>query len=345
MMKMGVEHEFVFKDDRGTYLDFETAEYSIFQKIINEFPYFENDDTFFDCKSLEQKPKRCYIEGFERYDINGKLIETVPKGLEIRTLPHTNIDTVIKDFTNSYTCLMRSAEKFGFSPLLTSIHPFKSSVHFKKPLNRAEIALRTDEELTIATDALLWHGIHINVSISSASKEQMTDLLQKVNYYAPYIIPFSFSSPFHDGKVFDGLSYRTYRKAKTRKVIQLQNRKGVYVLEFRGFDSCGDVKLLKSLLLLYKGLLLDKSLKQRASFQNPELLEHSALKGFEDETIRKEGLNVLKAVRTVIQDEKEALQMLENMLYINDSYASKIKQIYLETGDIMKSISNRYHYD
>lgn len=344
MMKMGIEHEFVFKDDSETYLDFEMAEYSIFQKIIDEFPYFENDDTFFDCKSLEQKPKRCYVEGFERYDINGQLTETVPKGLEIRTLPHTTVDAVIKDFINSYTYLMLSAEKFGFSPLLTSLHPFKNSVHFNEPLNKTEMALRTEDELNIATNALLWHGIHINVSMSNTSKEQMMDLLQKVNYYVPYIIPFSFSSPFYNGKVFDGLSYRTYRKAKTRKVIQLQNRKGVDVLEFRGYDSCGDARLLKSLLLLYKGLLLDKTLTKRALFQDPELLKRSALQGFEDKTIQNEGLNVLEAAKSALQDEGKALQMLENMLYTNDSYASRMKQIYLETGDIMKSISNRYNY-
>jgi len=344
MMRIGIEHEFVFKDENDTYLDFETAEYSIFQKIIDTFPYFEGDDTVFDCKSLEQKPKRCYVEGFERYDINGQLIETVPKGLEIRTLPHTTVDAVIEDFTSSYTHLMLSAKKFGFSPLLTSLHPFKSSVHLKEPLNKTEMALRTEDELNIATNALLWHGIHVNVSMSDISKEQMMDLLQKVNYYVPYIIPFSFSSPFHNGKVFDGLSYRTYRKAKTRKVIQLQNRKGVDVLEFRGYDSCGDVKLLKSLLLLYKGLLLDKTLTQRASFQDPELLERSGFKGFEDETIRNEGLNVLKAARDVLQDEGDTLEMLEQMLYKNDSYASRMKQVYLETGDIMKSISNRYNY-
>ncbi len=344
-MRIGIEHEFVFKDESDAYLDFETAEYSVFQKIIDAFPYFEGDDTIFDCKSLEQKPKRCYVEGFERYDINGQLLETVPKGLEIRTLPHTTIDAVVKDFTNSYAKLMHIIEKFGFSPLLTSLHPFKSSIHFNEPLNKTEIALRTEDELKIATNALLWHGIHVNVSIDNTTKEQMMDLLHKVNYYVPYIIPFSFSSPFHDGKLFDGLSYRTYRKAKTRKVIQLQNRKGVDVLEFRGFDSCGDERLLKSLLLLYKGLLIDKTLTKRASFQDSELLERSALKGFEDETIRNEGLNVIKAAKAALQDEGKALKMLEDMLYTNDSYASRMKRTYLKTGSIMKSISNRYCYE
>lgn len=344
-MRIGIEHEFVFKDDNDTYLDFETAEYPIFQKIIDAFPYMEGDGTIFDCKSLEKKPKRCYVEGFERYDMHGNLTETIPKGLEIRTLPHTTVDGVVEEFKSSYKQLMHIAEKFGFSPLLTSLHPFKNSVHFNEPLNQKELLLRTEDELSVATNALLWHGIHVNVSISNVSKEQMLDLLQKVNYYAPYIIPFSFSSPFYDGKVFDGLSYRTYRKAKTRKMIQLQNRKGIDVLEFRGFDSCGDAKLLRSLILLYKGLLLDKTLRQRASLQDADILEHVALKGFEDEAIEKEALNVLRAAKTALKDEGDALQMLEDMLYTNDSYASRMKRTYLKTGSIMKSISNRYCYE
>ena len=345
MMRIGIEHEFVFKDNSGNYLDFNNAEYLLFQEIVDLFPRFENDDTVFDCKSLEHTPKRCYVEGFERYDARGKLIETIPKGLEIRTLPYTTVDAVIKDFTSSYTQVMQIAKNFGFSPLLTSYHPYKTSVIFKKPLNQMEIVLRTDGERDIAMNAMLWHGLHVNVSMSDLSKEQLIDLIQKVNYYVPYMIPFSFSSPFYKGEEFEGLSYRTYRRSKTRKVIQIQNRKGINVLEFRGFDACGDAKLLKSLLLFFKGLLLDKTLRKRAVSQDAECMKQSALKGFEDEMIKEEGLLVLQAAKAALKEEGDVLEGLEMMLHTNDSYAARMKQSYRETDDIMESISNRYNYN
>ncbi|UFH58976.1 glutamate-cysteine ligase family protein [Sulfurovum mangrovi] len=345
MVQIGIEHEFVFKDKNGTYLDFETAKFPVFQQIVDAFPYFENDDKFFDCKSLERKPKRCYVEGFERYDREGKLLETTPKGLEIRTLPHRDIDALVSEFTTSYRVLMKIAKGFGFSPLLTSLHPFKNSVIFDHPLNQTEVDLRTPEELKIAVNALLWHGLHVNVSIKGYTEEQMMDLIYKLNYYTPFIIPFSFSSPFYEGKLFDGLSYRTYKKAnKARKAAQLQNRKGNYVIEFRGYDACGDARLLKALIMLIKGLLLDETLDHRAEKQDPEMLKLSAMKGFEDARIKEQGLKVLKAVKNTIAD-SQTVEQLEEMLHKNLSYAATMKQSFLATGDILESISNRYEYN
>ncbi len=344
MLKIGIEHEFVFKNMDGTYLDFETAKFSVFQQIVDTFPYFENDDKFFECKSLETKPKRCYVEGFERYDISGQLVETIPKGLEIRTLPHENLDDLLSEFAHSYFELMKITKDFDFSPLLTSLHPFKNSVTLTKPLNQTELDLRTAEEFNIAINALLWHGLHINVSIEGYSEEQMIDLVYKINYYAPFIIPFSFSSPFYEGKLFEGLSYRTYKKAnKARKAAELQIRKGNYVIEFRGYDACGDIQLMKALILLVKGLVLDKTLDRRATKQDPEMLKRAALKGFEDETIKNQGIKVLQAVKNIIED-NEIYDLLMEMIYKNDSYSAKIKKTFLETGDILQSISDRYEY-
>ncbi len=50
----------MFVDKAGLYLDGDSAEYSIFSNIVDEFPAFEGDDVYLDCKSLEKYPKRCY---------------------------------------------------------------------------------------------------------------------------------------------------------------------------------------------------------------------------------------------------------------------------------------------
>ena len=43
MIKIGIEHEFVFKDNHDNYLDFENTEYKLFKRIVDTFPYIEND--------------------------------------------------------------------------------------------------------------------------------------------------------------------------------------------------------------------------------------------------------------------------------------------------------------
>ena len=187
-----------------------------------------------------------------------------------------------------------------------------------------EIALRTDRELDIALKAMLSHGMHVNVSIDDLSKAQMNDLLYKVNFYLPYIIPFSFSSPFSGEKTFDGLCARNYFRAETRQLTSLRERNGVLILEFRGFDACGDKKLLTSLLQLFRGLLIDRTLIERSALQDAELVKRSSLYGFSDETIRHGGLKVLNAAKAALEEEFHNYEYLETMLQTNQSYAARI---------------------
>jgi len=172
----------------------------------------------------------------------------------------------------------------------------------------------------------------------------MEELVQKVNYYMPSFIPYSFSSPFYEGKDFKGLCSRNYYRAETRQLVELHNRQGVGVLEFRGFDACGDVLLLGALLTLFRGFLLDKTLAERSLSQNPECLKRSSVLGFDDPSIREEGLVVLSAAKTALGEEAKTLHLLETMLYENDSYAARMKQRYFEKRDIMACISNQYNY-
>jgi hypothetical protein len=67
-MKIGIEQEFVFKDQAGRYLDLENTDYSLSMNIIDEFPLFAGDDDVFECKSLEQQPRRCYVDDSNSMD-------------------------------------------------------------------------------------------------------------------------------------------------------------------------------------------------------------------------------------------------------------------------------------
>lgn len=344
MLRVGIEHEFVFADKAGRYLDADNSSYSTFSEIVRNFPAFDGDDAVFECKSLEQYPKRCYVEGFERHDREGRRVETLPKGLEIRTLPHASVDGVIAEFRSSYTQAMRLAGRAGLSPVLTSRHPFKTSLAFDAGLGDEERRVRSEAQLALARSAMFTHGINVNVSLAGRPAEKMLGLVEKINYYAPALIPWSFSSPFYEGKAFDGLCCRNYFRAHSRKMAELHLRQGVHVLEFRGFDACGDAQLLAAVLKLFCGFLLDESLPGKAPQQDPERLKLSSLGGFDDPSLRQEGQAVLRAARVALNSGGEAFDLLEAMLQENDSYAARMKSRYAETGCIMDCISGQYSY-
>lgn len=343
-MKIGIEQEFVFKDQAGRYLDLENTDYSLFMNIIDEFPLFAGDDDVFDCKSLERQPKRCYVEGLEQHGPDGKAIQTLPKALEIRTMPHATVEGVVGEFQNTYRRVMPIAKRYGLSPVLTSKHPYKSSYSSNFLSVPMESAVRTEEETTIAFVAMLTHGLHVNVSMSDRSYEQMEELVQKINYYMPSFIPYSFSSPFFEGKEFEGLCSRSFSRSGARQLTDLSDREGVVVLEFRGFDACGDAMLLSALLSLFRGFLLDETLTGRLQSQDPERVKRSSIYGFDDPSIKKQGRAVLSAAKNALGEEASKLQHLDTLLDNNDSYAARMKRCYFETGDIMNCISNRYKF-
>jgi len=344
MLKIGIEQEFVFVDRDGRYLDAEVTDYSLFSGIVEDFPAIDGDDEYLECKSLEKYPKRVYVEGFELHDRNGKKLETIPKALEIRTLPHASVRAVLEDFQSSYAQVMRLAGRAGLSPVLTSRHPFKTAISLDHRLGTVEDKVRSAAEFALARRAMLSHGLHVNVSLGDASSERMQDLVQKIRYYSPALIPWSFSSPFFKGKAFEGLSTRNYFRAGTRSVVGVQKRHGVYLAEFRAFDTCGDARLLRALLYLFSGFLLDESLPGRLAEQDPERLKLSAIQGFADPSLRKEGQLILIAAASALGGANEELKLLETMLVENDSYAARMKRSFAKSSCIIDCISGLYDY-
>ena len=344
MLKIGIEQEFVFLNGSGEYVDADNTVYLDFAEIIDEFPTFNGDDLHLDCKSLETYPKRCYVEGFERHDESGKLVETLPKALEIRTTPHDTISGVVSEFRESWNGLMQIAKGRGLKPVLTSRHPFKNSLGIFREIGEEESRVRSEARLKLAKRAMFTHGLHVNVSMDGYSEERLQDLVEKVNYYTPSIIPWSYSSPFYMGDLFDGLCSRNYYRASSRNMVDLNDRKNAQVIEFRGFDACGDHRLLDAVLRLYVGLLLDESLSGRTSQQDPKRLMQSSIAGYSNQGIREECRLILQAAQDALRGDPAPFSLLECMLESNDTYASRMKQRYAETGSIKVTVSDQYKY-
>jgi hypothetical protein len=192
---------------------------------------------------------------------------------------------------------------------------------------------------------MLLHGLQVNVSMEGFSQEQLTGLIHKINAYLPSLIVFGFSSPFHKGELFGGLSYRIYFRARSRPLVRIKQHKGIDVIEFGGFDACGDVMLLRAQLLLFKGLLLEQSLTQKSTLQDIGKIQRSALQGLADQEICNGAATLLEAAAKALpQHERKALALLKSMLHTKDSYAVRIRRHYEKTGNIMESISGLYHY-
>ena len=239
---------------------------------------------------------------------------------------------------------MKAAGRSGLTPLLTSRHPFKTELEVHRQLDPIELQVRGEEQLQLAIRAMFTHGMHVSVSLADFSPDQRQELVEKINYYGPVMIPWSFSSPFHAGALFEGLCARNFMRADSRSLADLRLRCGEPVLEFRGFDSCGDARLLEALLRLFWGVVLDESLPGRSPMQDSERLRRSCLVGFADQELRADGLKLLSAARAVVDDPTDSLGLLGALLASGDSYAARMKERFIASGSIMASITGQYDY-
>ena len=221
-----------------------------------------------------------------------------PKGLEIRTLPHSSVEDLVAEFRNTYGDVMRFAGQAGLVPVLTSRHPFKEKLNLDSRIDATEQLVRSESRLALAKRAMLSHGLHVNVSVSHYSAERMREVVEKVNYYTPALVPWSYSSPFYSGKEFEGLCARNYFRAGTRSMADFDQRHGTQVLEFRGFDACGDTRLLSALLHMFCGFILDESLPGRSAVQDSERLMRRSLAGFGDPEFRQRGARRFTGIKS-----------------------------------------------
>lgn len=114
MIKIGFEQEFTFRNARGEYLDFTNSDYELFEKIVEGFPVVEGDERIFECKSLETVPRRCYVEGIERYDESGNLLATAPQAL-IAHSDETIASKTINHIDSITGCKLKTRADFRYA--------------------------------------------------------------------------------------------------------------------------------------------------------------------------------------------------------------------------------------
>ncbi len=208
----------------------------------------------------------------------------------------------------------------------------------EKEILEHEKKFRTTEEFEIAVKSMVTFGTHVNISNKKWNKNVLEGLVEKLNYYLPFIIPFSFSSPFYKGKEFEGYCCRNYIRATYIKSVEIREKNHQKYIEFKAFDTIKDKNLLKGLIYLLKGIILNENLQEKIEIQNSELIIKSSLYGFEDEFIKKEASKILKSISKILGGEKKYLYPLWDILETNKMPAFLMKKKFKETKDIMKAI-------
>ena len=362
--KFGIEHEVAFLRPDGSFADFANTTFSEFDAIVAGLPYYEGDYPQLWVGDAGIKLKRWYVEGFERFSPMGEVTDCPPKGIEIRTTVQASIDGAIAQLKESFDQLCTEAQKAGFSPALVSFHPYRDEFIPEPPLNTFEQTRRQESpEMQTAHIPMLTQGPDLNLSAAGLTPAQLVDIGRKLTYYSPFIVPFSYSSPFYLGKPWRGLSARTFYRTGPRPaaMVFVANQADlidstpsltqmarvpaeVGRIEFKAFDSCGDFTLYSSLLALLKGLILDETLTERATVPDAALHQQSAQWGFANDYIYSEAQGVMDAVCAVTADQQDLsrLKRLQLMLKNRYSPAQEMLDAYRRGQSISQILAQGY---
>jgi gamma-glutamyl:cysteine ligase YbdK (ATP-grasp superfamily) len=367
MFCFGIEHEVAFLNAQGQFADFSCTSFAVFNQMIEQLPFYPNDYDQLRIGDAGIKKKRWYIEGFERFVDSEKVVDCAPKGIEIRTTIHDTIQGTIAELSESFTLLRQVAAQFGFVPVLTSFNPYHEAYHPSPPLNDYEMnRRRASPEKQTANIPMLTYGPDLNLSMVGLSPMQVIDIGRKLTFYSPYLVPFSFSSPFYQGKLWKGLSVRTYLRTGARPAAMVFLEKAADLIasnpsltkiarlpaevgriEFKAFDSCDDFEVYAALLALLKGLILDRSLHGRATIPDLDRHQLAAVHGFENEAVRQNASQVLQAAERALVGDPDVhlLKRLRMILERRETLANRLFEAFRQLGSLEQALQQTYRHD
>ncbi len=359
--QFGIEHEVAFLNTAGRFADFTCTSFEDMQQIVDKLPLYDEDYPQLRIGDAGIKVKRWYVEGYERFDNAGNVIDCVPKGIEIRTSIHPTIDEALKELVISFQLLKKAAKGFGYQPVHVSFNPFHAEFQPIPPLNEYELQRRqTSPEKRTAHIPLLSYGPDLNVSLAGMSGSEAIRIARKLTFYSPFIIPFSFSSPFCKGQIWNGLSFRTFLRtgARPAALVFVEKEDDLVIsnpsltkitrlpaevnrIEFKACDTCRDFELYGSLLALLKGLIIDTTLDGSALVPDADLHQRCARLGFADPGIKSTAKSLLLAAQAALVNDPDVirLQKLERILESGMTPADEILAIASDEGSLPDILS------
>jgi hypothetical protein len=303
--RYGIEHELALLHADGSFADFTDLAFDDLQAVVDALP--EDPADYPDLRVGDQgiKRKRWYVEGYERFDDEGRLVRCDPKGLEIRTRIHDSVEAAVAAVRDDAARMEIELARRGLCSAAVGFNPLRSEYPIEPPLGEWERAHRlgSPEERT-AHLHMTTYGPDLNLSCAGLGPAALVDIGRKLTHYSPWLVPLSFSSPFRDGAPWGGLSARTHFRTGQRPAVMvfLAGEEGqvaadpsltqvarlaaeVGRIEFKAFDACPDVALYGELLSLLTGLVLDTTLPGRRTTPDTEAHRHVARVGLDDDAV------------------------------------------------------------
>lgn len=352
--RFGIEAEYALVRPDGRFADFTNTSYAEVQRLLAPLPDYGHPELRVGDAGI--RVKNWYVEGDERFDEDGRSTGLAFKGIEIRTPVSRTIDGCMASLGSLRSTLEAalsvdrwSLAAIGFNPCTASYEPDYSA--WEREFHASHVENRLPEVSTLS------YGPDLNFSRSDSSPEEVLAVVRRLTYYSPYIVPFSFSSPFIGSALWSGLSYRTYRRTGPRPAA-LAHLTGKHDhplvkeasppsqhlrIEFKAFDMISDDRLLNELFHLIVGISLAdaRDLSGAADMPDEQLHRRAAVAGFDDDMIRDGASRIVATARTALRATGCAgdFPLLSLMLATRRTPAHLMRERFEQAGILFAALS------
>lgn len=363
-MHCGIEFEYLIIDTAGAQAgrirNFTNLAFADISAVLADKPGC--DDPELATGDLGIKRGYWYLEGDERFHDDGRFRTLAVKGVEVRTPPAESVAEAVYQLLDIEGQLAAVLARRHLGLAIAGFNPVHAAYAFDPPLNAWEASLRhRHRAYDGAHVSNLSYGPDINLSLPEWTAAQSLDAARKLNFYAPWIVPFSFSSPFFAGNVWSGYSKRTHERAPLRPAVKLflaaddlatvgsssalthpaRVPREVGRIEFKAFDAMPSLDILLACCHLLEGICLADDLPGRSEEIDLERYRRGAHTGFADEDMRGEAAAIVASAREALRRSAaaagaRALAPLENLLAERRTPAHGLLAGYRHSGLMFK---------
>lgn len=352
-MKFGIEAEYALLRPDGTFADYTNTDLWEVRALLSGLPDYRHPELRVGDAGIREK--NWYIEGDERFDKRGRPAGFAFKGVEIRTPVLGSINGSMASLRELRCMLHAELETHGWSIVSIAFNPCTASyepiyTQWEKDLQASHIANSLPQISTLS------YGPDFNFSLAGCSPAAVVEQVRRLTYYSPYIVPFSFSSPFLGGAVWEGLSYRTFRRTGLRPAA-LAHLSGQHDhplvkeadpasqhlrIEFKAFDMIADDRLLSELFHLVVGIALAdaRHLPGVVDLPDRELHQKVAITGFDDDEVHEEAASIVRFARAALRERgfEHELPLMETMLATRRTLAHAMREHFERNGSLFQPL-------
>jgi hypothetical protein len=349
----GFEFEYALVTESGIFHDFVDLDFAALQRALADGSGATDDDLV--RGDLGIKSGYWYLEGDERFDADGTFTTMLVKGVEIRTPICSSTTEAADRLADLQDDIAKRLEPLGLQLGIVGFNPVREAYVLDPPLNAWEQRMRAEHrEYDHAEVSNLTYGPDINLSFPGLSAAQVVEVTRRLTYYSPFMVPFSFSSPFHAGQPWRGPSKRTYERTWRRvaarcfvdppagteptmvhrpRIAREEGR-----IEFKAFDSFLTRDLLLAGAALTLGVCLADDLPGLADKPSRDLHQRAATGAFADPENATGARQVLAAARRALSEraglrhEVSHLDGLDQLLSQGRTPADSLLDAYSRTG-------------